>query len=352
MKISIALTTYNGEQFLREQLESFLRQTVLPFELCVGDDGSTDRTHAILEDFARVAPFPVKVTVNQDRLGFGRNFLETANRCAGDWIAFSDQDDVWLPAKLETCLAGIRAANDPDLLMVAHRATLVNARLEPTGGSIPEPVRPGLKGPLAHELTWAQIGFALVFRADLVHAFAGGPMIPTVFTDIDRYAHDVWVSSMANVLGKTLHIPDELCLYRRHDRTVTTTAKATSSRSAVAEARSIGAAYYRHKASVCRESAGCMRHYAAMAPRPDWTRRLIEGAEAYERLADALDSRAEIYRNRSFLTRAGTVARLLARGRYVGTNASAFGARALVKDSLAALVPGLFSESAAASPAA
>lgn len=347
MKVSIALATYNGEQFLREQLESYLRQTVAPFELCVGDDGSTDGTIAILEEFARTAPFPVRITVNPTRLSFGRNFLEAARRCSGDWIAFSDQDDVWLPEKLETCLAGIREADDPDLLLVAHRATLVNARLEPTGGSIPEDVGRTVKPPLSHPLTWSQIGFAMVFRADLVHEFGDGPMIPTVFTDVDRYAHDVWVSSMVNVLGKTLHLPDELCLYRRHERTVTATAKVTSTRSAVGEARSIGAAYYRHKASVCRESARCMLEYADRAPGPEWRRRLLAGAQAYERLADALESRADVYRQRSFLARIRAVAGLLARGRYVGSDASAFGPRALIKDSVAAVAPGLFREGAA-----
>lgn len=347
MKISIALTTYNGESFLREQLESFLRQTVLPFELCVGDDGSTDGTLAILSEFAESAPFPVRVTVNQPRLGFGRNFLATAGRCSGDWIAFSDQDDVWLPHKLETCTAGIRQADDPDLLLVAHRATLVDAELKPIGESLPETLDSGVKPRLSHPLTWSQLGFSLMFRADLVHEFAGGPMIPTVFTDIDRYAHDVWVCTMVNVLGKTLHIAEELCLYRRHDRTVTATGKNAGNRSAIGDARSIGAAYYAHKATICRECADALLHYSRVAPSSEWQRRLVDGAQAYARLADALDSRAGIYRQGSVLTRIKTVAGLLLRGRYVGTDASAFGPRALVKDSVAALAPGLFRERAA-----
>ncbi len=346
MKVSVALTTYNGEQFLREQLESFLQQTVLPFELCVGDDGSTDGTVGILENFAESAPFPVRITVNHDRLGFGRNFLETARRCSGDWIAFSDQDDVWLPHKLERCISGVRQANDPELLLVTHRATLVNASLEPIGGSTRQALERGLKPPLSHELTWSHLGFAIMFRADLVHKLCGGPLIPTVFTDVDRYAHDVWVCSLANVLGKTLHITEELCLYRRHDRTVTATGKAPGTSSAIAEARSIGAAYYRHKASVCRESADCLLHYSRMAPCREWQRRLLAGRESYHRLADALDSRADIYRHASFLTRIAIVSRLLFKGRYVGADASAFGPRALIKDSAAALAPGLFRESA------
>ncbi|RMG82452.1 MAG: glycosyltransferase, partial [Chloroflexi bacterium] len=107
MKISVAMATYNGEACLNEQLESLVRQEHQPYELVVGDDGSSDRTLDILRAFAARAPFPVRVTVNPERLGFGENFLQTARRCSGEWIAFCDQDDVWLPHKLAACATAI-----------------------------------------------------------------------------------------------------------------------------------------------------------------------------------------------------------------------------------------------------
>ena len=73
-KISIALCTYNGEQFLREQLESFTCQRRLPDELIVSDDRSTDGTVSIVERFASQAPFPVALVVNDENLGSTRNF--------------------------------------------------------------------------------------------------------------------------------------------------------------------------------------------------------------------------------------------------------------------------------------
>ena len=100
MNISVALATYNGARHLREQLDSLARQTLRPGELVVRDDGSTDDTLAIVEDFARTAPFPVRAQRNAVNLGWGPNFLSAALACRGEVVAFCDQDDLWQPAKL------------------------------------------------------------------------------------------------------------------------------------------------------------------------------------------------------------------------------------------------------------
>ncbi len=92
------MATYNGAKYLEEQLASFVVQSQLPLVVC--DDGSADATLEILHRFAHSAPFPVRIVCNDERLGYGDNFLKAASLCEGDWIAFSDQDDVWLPDKL------------------------------------------------------------------------------------------------------------------------------------------------------------------------------------------------------------------------------------------------------------
>src|SRR5438876_11483502 len=101
MRISVALATYQGEQFLPEQLDSYLNQTRLPDELCVSDDGSGDGTIQIIEEFRRRAPFPVRLVAPAERLGSNRNFEHAATNCTGDVILFSDQDDVWLRRHME-----------------------------------------------------------------------------------------------------------------------------------------------------------------------------------------------------------------------------------------------------------
>ncbi|MBI5288433.1 MAG: glycosyltransferase, partial [Chloroflexi bacterium] len=99
--ISVALCTHNGERYLRAQLESIAAQSLLPAEVVACDDGSTDRTVDILESFAGEAPFPVRVARNARRFGPAKNYEQAIGRCSGDFIALADQDDMWLPAKLQ-----------------------------------------------------------------------------------------------------------------------------------------------------------------------------------------------------------------------------------------------------------
>lgn len=99
--LSIALCTYNGEKYLQEQLESFINQSLLPDELVVCDDSSQDRTIEILQKFSSHAPFKVKIIKNEKSIGIINNFSKAIDICSGDYIAISDQDDVWMSTKLE-----------------------------------------------------------------------------------------------------------------------------------------------------------------------------------------------------------------------------------------------------------
>ena len=102
MRISIAMTTYNGSKYLKEQLDSFTKQTHLPDELVVTDDGSSDDTLEILENFAKKASFEVLIFRNNTNLGYAMNFGHAIGLCTGDLIFLSDQDDIWFPEKIET----------------------------------------------------------------------------------------------------------------------------------------------------------------------------------------------------------------------------------------------------------
>src|SRR6266851_3311364 len=130
MNISIAMCTYNGERFLQQQLDSIAQQTLLPAELVVCDDGSTDRTIEILEDFASSAPFAVRIHRNETNLGYRANFMKCAMFCSGDFIAFCDQDDVWRPDKLARQIDHFK---NPTVLLSGHRAALIDE----TGKQLP-----------------------------------------------------------------------------------------------------------------------------------------------------------------------------------------------------------------------
>ena len=103
--ISIALATYNGGRFLREQLDSIYAQTWRNIEVVASDDRSSDDTVAILEEYGQ--SHGLRYEINDENLGFVRNFEKILARCTGDFIALADQDDIWLPDKLERLIAGI-----------------------------------------------------------------------------------------------------------------------------------------------------------------------------------------------------------------------------------------------------
>jgi glycosyltransferase involved in cell wall biosynthesis len=103
--ISIALATYNGERFLRQQLDSIYAQTYPRFEVIASDDASTDGTVSILKEYKNT--HGLKFTVNKKNSGFVKNFENALKGCSGEFIALSDQDDVWHPDKLEVLLREI-----------------------------------------------------------------------------------------------------------------------------------------------------------------------------------------------------------------------------------------------------
>lgn len=102
-KVSIVMCTYNGERFLREQLDSLVNQTYPVYELIIQDDRSTDSTISILKEYKlKYSSINIQIYVNSQQLGFNRNFLHAYQKATGDLIASCDQDDIWDLSKIET----------------------------------------------------------------------------------------------------------------------------------------------------------------------------------------------------------------------------------------------------------
>ena len=93
--ISIAMTSYNGEKYIREQLDSILTQTYGNFELIICDDRSKDSTVEIIKDYC-IKDSRIKLYVNEKNLGFKKNFEKAISLCKGEYIALSDQDDIYV----------------------------------------------------------------------------------------------------------------------------------------------------------------------------------------------------------------------------------------------------------------
>lgn len=212
-RISVAMATYNGERYIREQLESIAHQKLQPLELVVTDDGSTDVTLQITADFARSAPFPVRVFRNETRLGYADNFLKAASLCRGDLIAFSDQDDIWIENKLSVCSGFF---GNPEVLLVAHSGwTLLESGTR--GHRFPNFSRTKMPGPALNDPLAFVNGFAIVIRRDLLNLTQLSIPVPR---PARLLGHDQLLWFLAASLGAIATTPHALTLYRQHQSNV------------------------------------------------------------------------------------------------------------------------------------
>lgn len=205
-RVSVALCTHQGASFVGRQLESILEQTRPPDEVVVCDDASADGTVELVEEVARGTSVPVRVRSNPSPLGFRRNFERAVAECSGDVVFLSDQDDVWLPEKIEAMLP----AFTEDAAIAHCDAVLAGPDLEGSGETVfgrHPPLGAGTSTPL--ELIWGMgvPGCTMAFRAELTKA-----LVP--FSEL--WSHDLWIALVGGALGDVVPVRRPLMLYRRH----------------------------------------------------------------------------------------------------------------------------------------
>jgi len=201
LRVSVAMATYNGALYLREQLDSSAAQTRQPDELVVTDDGSTDATLAILEAFQASASFEVRVYRSSNRLGVSRNFEKALRLCSGDLIFMSDQDDVWFPNKVERVISHFLV--DPQIMVVINDHILADQKLAHHNVTKLQKLRSkGLKD------TAITAGCCTALRREWRDVALP---IPT-----DDLPYDDWINNLADVLGVRMILPEPLQLYRLH----------------------------------------------------------------------------------------------------------------------------------------
>jgi hypothetical protein len=214
VNLSIALCTYNGAQYLPEQLDSFAAQSRLPDELVICDDGSTDETVAQVRKFEAEAPFPVWLFINERNLGSTKNFEQAIARCSGDVIFLADQDDVWLPEKIAR-MEAVLAAND-DLALVFSDAEIVDANLNPLsytlwqGRRFNQSLRSRLRRGEAFPVLLKQnyiTGATMAFRARYR---------PLALPISSLWIHDGWIALMLATVAPLALIDTPLIQYRQH----------------------------------------------------------------------------------------------------------------------------------------
>lgn len=334
MKISIAMATYNGERYIREQLESLAAQNHLPDELVVTDDGSTDATMRILDEFARQAPFAVRIYRNESRLGFADNFLKAAALCTGDWVAFCDQDDVWLPNKLERCA---RELSDPSVVFIVHPGMVVDHKLNPLGWQVPNFTIAATRIPLQGDPWGVYPGFVTMIRRDILSLLNGDTRPAHPHFPGSRQPHDRWAYFLASVFGNTKIIPDFLVLYRQHE-TNTYGVKKPGRRKAVSGRLGSSAEFLLRTALSAGAHADQLES-AGVTMSPPWADKAIAGAAYYRRLQSWLNRRAEIHEpaNGPFRRSNALISNLSGMG-YRSIERGGLGMRALVKDAVMCVV--------------
>ena len=188
------MATYNGEKYLREQLDSIFLQTVPFEELVIVDDASTDGTWDIIAAYAardnRIKPYR-----NEKNVGVTKNFEKALAYCTGDYIALSDQDDIWLPDHLE-----ILAEKIGDNFLIAGDAEMTNADGNPQGvrlsycescDAVPEDDLKKAYAILFNKNSW--YGSTMMIKKELLDKALPIPEINNL--------HDVWLSTLTCFMG-------------------------------------------------------------------------------------------------------------------------------------------------------
>ena len=138
--VDILLPTYNGEKYIRQQLDSILQQSDSGWKLYIRDDGSKDRTVEILREYQMKLPEQIfLITDEKGNLGITRNVFELLLYSTGDYIMFCDQDDVWFKNKVEKSknLIQIKEKQKPNIPILVHtEALIVDENLNPIAGTI------------------------------------------------------------------------------------------------------------------------------------------------------------------------------------------------------------------------
>jgi glycosyltransferase involved in cell wall biosynthesis len=213
-RIDILLATYNGAAFLAEQLASLMEQDYPNFGILIRDDGSTDDTLKIIADWERKHPENIKVLRDHQRnLGATGNFNALMQSSDAAYIAFSDQDDYWLPHKLSTQLKALQNLEngDPTVpafvfcdlkycdahLKVIHPSLITKDKLSPDKTQ-------------THRLLMQNVPYGCAMMLNRSLLLSATP-IPS-----EALLHDHWLAISASLIGKIAFVPEALILHRVH----------------------------------------------------------------------------------------------------------------------------------------
>lgn len=207
--ISVCIATYNGEIFIREQIDSILRQLSSDDEIIVSDDGSTDGTISIINS---IDDKRIRVIEGPRKQSPTSNFECALKASKGDYIFMSDQDDVWKPNKVKICMKWLQRYD-----CVVSDAEVTDSSLNPLYSSLYAimQVRQGR----IYNTIWKNgyTGCCMAFRRNVLEASLPFPK--------DIPMHDIWIGNVAAYKYNVKFIPDTLIYFRRHEDTTSCNGK-------------------------------------------------------------------------------------------------------------------------------
>lgn len=203
--VSIALCTYNGARFLNQQLNSILGQTYRNIEIVIVDDCSTDDTARVIAEYAQKDK-RIKFFKNEINLGFNKNFEKAIGLTTGKYISISDQDDIWLPNKIEASLKNIN-----ENWLIYSKSAFINEKNDILPGRILNEsgiVPLNYKGLLLVNFV---TGHTALFKRAFIDCFLPFP---------ERGFYDWWIGFVALYHNKAVFLNEILTKYRIHEGSV------------------------------------------------------------------------------------------------------------------------------------
>lgn len=210
--VSIVMCTYNGERFLKEQLDSIINQSYPIYELIIQDDRSTDDTLNIVKEYASRYPF-FKVFVNEQNLGYNRNFLSALLKATGDAIAIADQDDIWDKEKIQKQINKLNEGYS----LVFH-----NSFLFEDNPSFIQSKRHNA-APVISELRLIMKPF--IPGHECLFTSKALPLIKKLYTQENSLAYAYIIAVACITLGNINYLDEGLVYWRRHEDAATNKVK-------------------------------------------------------------------------------------------------------------------------------
>lgn len=217
--IDILMATYNGERYLGQQIDSILAQSHQDWQLLIRDDGSDDNTKNIIEDYAARYPDKIRlITDNEGHLGLCLNFAKLLEYADNEYIMFSDQDDVWLPNKIELTLETMKEAEKthPDKPLLVHTdLKVVDSDLKTIADSMWSYHR--IFPDISNNLKDLMIRNVVTGCTAMINKKAKEISMPI---PEEARVHDWWIAMNVAKQGKIVSVSTPTVLYRQHSANI------------------------------------------------------------------------------------------------------------------------------------